>query len=123
MNRLITVTLIIFTFAATISVAQAASNPVLTNQSKVVTLLHKEVTRSEVRELKLKDNQYEQLLDLQAQYKQELETINTAMMGNAAMVEVRKQELDKRYCAELAKVLHEDQIISFLNKVTVSATK
>lgn len=120
MNRLVTLALIIVMLVVANTAVYAKSNPALAHQSKVITLLHKEVTRSEVRELKLKGDQYLQLQDLQEKYQQELETINTALMNNAPMVEVRKQELDKRYCEELSKVLDADQIVSFLNQTAIA---
>ncbi|WP_347157847.1 hypothetical protein [Pontibacter chitinilyticus] len=102
-------------FAATLQPTLAHEQLTSAEKETAIAILVTPVDKTTIRELQLSELQYIQLKDLYQQYQTDLETMHTALMNNAALLEVRTQELHKNYYDALSHVLSQTQIARYLH--------
>ena len=111
--------------ALTVNTVPALANgsPTPAEKRTVMAILGQQVDRYTIRELQLNEIQYIQLKELNAKYLQDVEVMETALMNNAALLEVRSQDLNNRYFNELSSILTPAQISNYVSKHVVAKSK
>lgn len=88
-------------------------------KKKALTSLIKQVDRSIINELQLNEMQYIQLRTINKKYNEESLKVK-ATETSASAVDLKIQEINNKYLAEISTILTSQQIATFINKQTIA---